>query len=348
MRKIVDLSGGLGAFSRMEREVLFMGACFLATGKRSRPVIEIDDFDPGHWHEYKASKPLPSDELELDIPAAIPTSNTPALSAASPRLRRFFDEIRELLAIEELKLRHASFRKLSAVRLFRWSLARQITIRGRSLHYWCDLLDEARAKGATIIVPIGTPLAITFDFALCIAMRCFERCIFDDHYLPGGVYPESKRYHMELLSVMQPLRPVADDFSLVPDQHTFDVLWICSIGAYVEDKFFEPELEKKGRQVGMAPGLSEFAKRFFSTRFSYLTAAMLQFTKFEDISNFLGEHYLYCPRLQDQSLRKLVSFAADGQLTSEESMRVPTIKSSGPVRKMEPIYSISGSSPHFC
>jgi hypothetical protein len=265
MRKMVDLSGGWGAFSRMEREIVTTAACFISTGRRSRPVIDIDDFDPGTWQEYKSSKPLPDDGLDLDIAATECAPPTPALSAVTPRLQAFFDEIRELLSIEEMKLRHGVSTKPGAVRMFRWSHARRMTIRGRSLHYWCDLLDKARATRATIIAPIGTPLAITFDFALCIATRCFERCVFDDHYLRGGVYVESKRYHMELLSVMQPLRPVADDFALVPDQHTLDVLWICSIGAYVEDAFM-PELDKTSGLPGVGPPLPAFAKRFFSTR----------------------------------------------------------------------------------
>jgi len=72
--------------------------------------------------------------------------------------------------------------------MFRWSHARKISIRARGLHYWCDLLDAAREQGVPIIAPLGTPLAITFDFALCVATRCFDRCIFDDYYLPGSVY----------------------------------------------------------------------------------------------------------------------------------------------------------------
>ncbi|KAJ9604110.1 hypothetical protein H2200_011633 [Cladophialophora chaetospira] len=319
MRKIVELSGGWGAFSRMEREILHTAACFLASGKRSRPVIELDD--PGHWHTFKTSKHLPPDGPNLIIPATAATTSIPPATAKSARLWKFFDDFRELLAVEEIKLLHRSSKNPSAVQMFRWSHARRIAVRGRSLHYWCDLLDEARANGATIITPIGTPLAVTLDFALCVATRCFDRCIFDDHYLPGGVYAESKRYHMELLSVMQPLRPVADDFSPIPDEHTFDVLWIYSIGAYVEDVFMRPELEKKGLIAG--PPLPEFAKRFFSTRFSYLAAANLQFTKFEDISRFLSENYLYCPRLQDQSLRKLVSFGTEEQLTMEEVLGGP-------------------------
>lgn len=318
MRRVVDLCGGWGAFTRMEREILVTAACFMATGKRSRPVIEIDDFDPGTWHEYKASKPLPSDASDLGIPEPTVVSSVAPFTAVSPRLRKFFHEFRELLALEEIKLQHASSRKPTAVRMFRWSHARRIAVRGRGLHYWCDLIDEAKQQGVPIITPLGTPLAISFDFALCIATRCFDRCIFDDHYLPGGVYAESKRYHMELVSVMQPLRPVADDFSLVPDQHTFDVLWIYSIGAYVEDVFMRPELDKRG-----GPQPPEFARRFFSSRFSYLAAANLQFTTFEDISRFLSENYLYCPRLQDQSLKKLVSFGGEEPLTMEEVLNGP-------------------------
>ena len=70
------------------------------------------------------------------------------------------------------------------------------------------------------------PLALNFEFVLCVAMRTFDRSIFEEDDQPAGAFQESKRYHMELAAVMEAIRPAADDFSLIPSHPGHDVLWI--------------------------------------------------------------------------------------------------------------------------
>ncbi|KIX95057.1 uncharacterized protein Z520_09367 [Fonsecaea multimorphosa CBS 102226] len=309
-KKIVDSLGGWSVVGRMEKEVLLGAVVLLATAIRSRPVLDIGDFDPGPWRSHNwATKLKDSPALLQDVENAFPETAPPAISGpttVSPTLRAIFADIRELLAIEELKFKYATSKSPGASEIFRWSHARKVAVRARSLHYWCDLLEAAKKDGkpmTTIYAPGSVPSQVAFDFevALCLAMRCFDRCIFEEHYQPGGVYREAKRYHAEMTAVMEALRPAAEDFSVVPSDHTQDLLWIYSIGSYVEDVFMRPELSKKEDPV-----LPQ--RRFFSTRFSYLVAANLEFGSFDDVTTFLMDNYLYYPRLQDDSLRKLIEF----------------------------------------
>ncbi|KAH0846127.1 hypothetical protein AYO21_10092 [Fonsecaea monophora] len=309
-QKIVNSLGGWSVMGRMEKEVLLGAVVSLAAALRSRPVMDIGDFDPGPWRSHTwvtdtEDPPTLQEDLKVAFPESTPSeSSTPTTIA--PALRAIMADIRELLAVEELKFRYATSKASDVTEMFRWSFARKTAVRARSLHYWCDLIEAAKKDGkpvATVVGPGGlpSPVALTFDVALCLAVRCFDRCIFEEHYQPGGVFRESKRYHTEMTTVIEALRPAAEDFSLVPGQHTRDLLWIYSVGAYVEDVFMRPELERKEDPVPPQ-------RRFFSTRFSYLVAANLEFNSFEDVTKLLRENYLYFPRLQDDSLRKLVEF----------------------------------------
>ncbi|OCT50397.1 hypothetical protein CLCR_06888 [Cladophialophora carrionii] len=313
-KRIIDTMGGWSAIGRMEKEILLGAVVNLAAGLRARPVMEIGDFDPGPWRARQWSPELKDfstlyEGLKLAFPE-MPSVPSPKPTSVTPRLRAIFNDMKELLAIEDLKFKYATSKTSGATQIFRWSHARKVSLRARTLHYWCDLNEAAKREGTptlTLRVPVRvgmtlpSPLALNYEFALCAAMRTFDRCIFEEHYQPAGVFRESKRYHMELTAVMEAIRPAADDFSLVRDDHTYDVLWIYSVGAYVEDVFMRPELERKGDPVPSQD-------RFFSMRFSYLVATNLEFGTFEDVTKLLRENYLYYPRLQDASLRKLIQF----------------------------------------
>ncbi|KIW70698.1 hypothetical protein PV04_02943 [Phialophora macrospora] len=311
-KKIIDAMGGWSVIGRMEKEILLGAVVNLAAGLRARPVMDIGDFDPGPWRarqwspELKNFSPL-YDDLRLAFPKTL-SLPSPKPTHVTPKLRAIFDDMKELLAVEDLKFKYATSKASGATQMFRWSHARKVSLRSRTLHYWCDLNEAAKREGTPILtlsvpgrVGMATPssLALNYEFALCVAMRMFDRCIFEEHYQPAGVFRESKRYHMELAAVIEAIRPGTDDFSLVLDNHTYDVLWIYSVGAYVEDVFMRPQLERNGDPV-------PHQDRFFSMRFSYLVATNLEFGSFEDVTKLLRENYLYYPRLQDASLRKLI------------------------------------------
>jgi hypothetical protein len=306
-KNIVDILGGWSRIERMQKEILFGAVVNLAAGLRSRPVIEIEDFDPGRWRFHRATGtkvPHASEGLRLPLRNE---HRRVSLNVTS-RLSTFFVDMRELLMVEELKFKYANSKEPAVTQIFRWAHARKISVRARALHYWCDLIDAAKLENRpvlTLYVPVRiglalpSPLPLNMQFALCAAMRTFDRCIFEEHYQPAGVFRESKRYHIELAALMEALRPASDDLSPTLDHRLYDVLWIYSVGAYVEDIFLRPELQRAGDPV-------PHQERFFSTRFSYIVATNTQFRRFDDITRLLEENYLYYPRLQEPSLRKLV------------------------------------------
>ena len=183
-------------------------------------------------------------------------------TSVSSCLRAIFDEMKELLTVEDLKFNYALSKTHGATQIFRWSHARKVSIRSRALHYWCDLNEAAKREGQPVLtlqVPVrvglalSSTLALNHEFALCAAMRTFDRCVFEEHYQPGGVFRESKRYHLELAALMEALRPSAVEYFLTPDDRYYDILWIYSVGAYLEDVFMRPELKRKKRSRA-APG----------------------------------------------------------------------------------------------
>ena len=309
-KKIIDAMGGWSVIPRMEKEIILGATVNLAAGLRGRPAMDIGDFDPGPWNARHLSPAWQSSpELYADAKFVFPeVAQVPAITSnnIAPRLRAIIEDMNELLLVEELKFKYAT--SIGAAQLFRWSHSRKVSIRARALNYWCDLNEAAKRDDQpmlNLLVPVRlgivlpSPLTISYEFALCAAMRTFDRCIFEEHYQPAGVFREGKRYHIELSALMEALRPPAQDFSLTTDEHTNDALWIYSVGAYVEDVFLRPHLAR-------ADDPTPRRESFFTMRFSYLVATNLDFGSFEDVTNLLRERYLYYPRLQDASLRKLI------------------------------------------
>jgi hypothetical protein len=308
---------------RMAKEVLLGAVVMLAAGLRARPIMDVSHLEPGPLYTYD-SELRSSPELEEDAKTIRPSSadsrSTNSIvsthsSVVSPLLSTLFEDYRELIAVEEMRVKYATTRTPATTRLFRWSHARKVTVRSRVLHYWCDLNDTAKGTGAPQIViqePVRTGilfpvlLTISMEFALCCTLAAFDRCIFEEHYQPAGVYREARRYHLELATIMSTLRPDATtDFSYTHSPQTdpdiYDRLWIYGVGAYMEGTFIRPDLQ--------LPGEDYFHdKKFFGTRFGYLVATMLEFSSFGDVTGFLARNYLYYPRLMDESLRKLVQF----------------------------------------
>ena len=100
-----------------------------------------------------------------------------------------------------------------------------------------------------------------------------------------------------------------------------------SIGTYIEDYYVtcsssaERSLEDSSASLLAAspgpkpwPGQAQQAAssieqvgRPFNMHFARL-AKVLGFERFEDVTNVLSERFLYCAKLQDESLRKVVDF----------------------------------------
>jgi hypothetical protein len=304
MEKIVGLCGGWQSFTSIQQELVMGSALILASFTRSRPAIDLEALDPGPWHTPTTPDSLASQYSPWSMLRTLSNTSSPQSATTSTRLSILFDELRELLEVEDLKLQLAASTSDVAVRVFRWTHLRKLTIRGRLFHYWCDLVDEAEREGDMTVTAMASVLPVTYEFALLLAVHMFQRAVFDDHYVPGNVYPEAERYYQELVSVMVVLRPVSEDLTNIRDEHSLDALWIYSVGAYVEDKF----LRAASSGSGMAPS----GRLFFISRFNRLVRYSAYGLDLDEMLALLERQYLYCPRVQEESLRKLAFLSLGG------------------------------------
>lgn len=294
--KVISVMGGLRTLPEPEVDVITRTIVGLAGILHTRPMIHPDEWDPGAWSEGNLEQGAALfDEAQPALELSRPTT-------VSPPLRLLFDEIRELLMIEEIKTKLGSLEHLDAeqqdeaMRLFRWSHLRKAAVYGRSLLHWCDLAEPTLAVER---IPVSVPMpavvrSSTFDMCLALATRLFQRATFEEHYFPQGLFRQCKVTHTMLVSTLVNMRPVFDQISRPSDEREFDLFWICSVGAYIEGEFL-PRTEANDSSADL----------FFGVRFSLL-ARNLHLNSMGHATQFLQRHYLYCPRLQDASLRKLL------------------------------------------
>ncbi|KAK5052701.1 hypothetical protein LTR84_002567 [Exophiala bonariae] len=343
--RVIGLMGGFQSLSAHEVELFVHSVIGLATKLNARPIVSPETWDPGPWHSYK-SKGTTRKQQQWTQNAASPSSTgsspqsswsvdnagyatlygyTPASPGDSsarqsarpttvcPQLSNILEEMRELLAVEEIKIRSTPFAsddavaRESLVHMFRWSHLRTTAIRGRGINHWCDLLLEANLAASQTQTHTHTqdpaspesavvPSPSSFDICLCWAMRLLDRCILHEPYLKTNIFRQTQAYYQMLLSSVETLRPEYDVRRGPYDSRSYDMLWVYSVGAHTEIAF----LQGKG-QPSVNP------QQYFKGRFGRL-AISLGFTDFWQIARFLEENYLYCPRYQDLTLRNLVDF----------------------------------------
>jgi hypothetical protein len=219
--------------------------------------------------------------------------------------------------------------------VFRWSALRKLAIRARNLHLWCDLRDimsQTAAENDRLDGLRASTSSTAFNLILCLAVRCFDRAIFEECYyteLPSFRFSTMFLAEVEAnLKRLDPPFPSGDDpederpavqRQILQDEKRFDMLWIYSVGAYIEACNAKPSSKRVSTASAESlvsspatPGVGQQDANGegngpFSALFSRLVK-VLGFRTFEDVTNFLTERYLYCARVQDESLRKLMKF----------------------------------------
>jgi hypothetical protein len=243
-------------------------------------------------------------------------------SALFAETRTIVDQLREMLYVEELKLAIAASKSDAVSQVFRWSGRRKLAIRARNLRLWCDLRDEMADS------PCEDHTAAAFNMIACLAIRSFDRAIFEEeYYIDQASFRFSTMFLAEVeANLRRQKSPFAyEDDSQPPstaqdmalkDDRRFDMLWIYSVGAHIEHNQAESRKKQpsmRPAETMVAPFTDEAPRKQqdswsngpFSARFSKLVK-ILGFRHFEDVAQFLEERYIYCRRLQDEGLRRLV------------------------------------------
>lgn len=299
---VMDLQGSWKTLSPVAVDGLIFPAFASAWYARKRPVLNPDRWDPG-----------PSSVLNIQLLRTLlpskraPSPVRPLFSTMKPQQRVLLDQTRDLLDVEELKYQRSTWNAESATQLFRWSNRRKLAIRARNLHHWCDLRETA-----------GNTLP-SWDMILCLTVRCFDHSIFEECLLPETIiFRPGGPLLAELAAGLRSLSPPfpetdnttseegIDDLMSTDDRRRFDMLWIYSVGAYLENYLLRFRRHPGGLSVRPDQRKDEGASDFFSPRFRTLARA-LDFTRFEDLATLLSEEYVYCARLQETILKSLVS-----------------------------------------
>ena len=306
--KLIRLMGGLKALPDFESGIMIHAVIGLAMIMRSRPLIEPEEFDPGPWCEQSFAAVITKSDAEFGeelvrspSPPA-PDASTP--TTASSRQQLIFAEMRQILVVEEYKVKHALSKSKQAAQAFRWSHFRKLAVRSKNAHYWCDLVDEAKDLAPVdyeSFSPKTGTLKDTFDMCLFHAVRCFDRCIFEEQYSPAGPFPLSKGNYMQLLKGLGEVRETSSKEAMAARK--YDMLWISTTGAYFEDTFLEQRFA-----IGADPAPITY---YFARQFTKL-AEELEFYELDGLKKFLRERYVYCARLQDDTLRKLLPVKTPG------------------------------------
>jgi hypothetical protein len=339
VKMVVDMMGGLKNMLPFQREALVFSQVACAWFNRQRPVFHPDEWDPPPWPEYSRSLPqtlsLTVNNRVPPAPPACTVERSQQPSAMSPKMRSIVKELRDLLYVEEIKHSLAAAKDDMAERVFRWSALRKLAIRARNLHLWCDLRDmmsQTEARNDRFDGLRASTSSTAFNLILCLAVRCFDRAIFEECYyteLPSFRFSTMFLAEVEAnLQRLDPPFPSGDDpederpavqRQILQDEKRFDMLWIYSVGAYIEACNAKPSSKRVSTASAESlvsspatPGVGQQDANGegngpFSALFSRLVK-VLGFRTFEDVTNFLSKRYLYCARVQDESLRKLMKF----------------------------------------
>ncbi|OQV05386.1 hypothetical protein CLAIMM_10140 [Cladophialophora immunda] len=314
VKMAVDRLGGLRNMGPGQSECLVFSQVAGAWFNRSRPIFHPDEWDPGPWAEQGFDFGELPPSMSGRNPACV-CGPCPRPSTISPGMQVTIDQVRELLRVEDLKLVLAASGDERATQVFRWSGLRKLAVGPTT----------CVSGGSSSSGTMGYRPPVPFDTVLCLTVRCFDRAIFEEHYYAAADAPFrlSQIFLAEVAGCLQRLDPPFPDVAgpqgasphdrrIRADERRYDMLWVCSVGAHIE----EHHLSLAARQAPPLPSSSISAtgsrpqdttggSGLFTAGFAKL-ARTLGFEGFDDVATFLAERYLYCPRLQDATLRRLL------------------------------------------
>lgn len=329
VKMAVDIMGGLKKLPPMQHDVLIFSQVANAWFSYSRPVFQPSEWDPGSWSEYARTMPLhvvSTFRRSSHSSSSYYDNADPPPSMVSFRLRAIFNEFSEMVYVQEMTLTAAASSDEIAPQVFRWSNLRKLAIYARLVCLWCDFRDFVANSLSRPVedhrVSTGTIAAAAFNNMLCLAVRTFARAIFEEHYYHDrpAVFRLSSLFLAEVAAILQRLDPPfaghADPLKypgeerrrVLADERRFDMLWVYSVGTYIEDCHARPEQRDSPtlETVTTTFGNGERKVGLFGQQFQRL-AKVLGFEHVEEVTTLLSERYLYCARLQDDSLRRSMS-----------------------------------------
>jgi hypothetical protein len=299
-KRILDIMGGLKTLPWVYQETVINVFSHLAGNVRMRPSIHPREWDPG---------PLDRQAWKNNYPQAIDNMTTSlgaSLEADEPIsvLEGILRDIRELVAVEEVKLAQASTESEDVDQIYRWTYRRRYAIRAYALQHWCDLTEPTNAVGPTTVPSpsVTTVYHSSLEISLCCAIRLFELGIVEVCGLKVGAWV--RHIHAVqgmLLGCLLALDRDIEDMDTT-DQAAPDMLWIYSVGAAVEEEYI-----RYADKAALEPFGLDKHPRWFSLRFA-VAARRLGFEDFEQVIALFKRRYVYSTRTQDKNMRRVFAF----------------------------------------
>jgi len=122
----------------------------------------------------------------------------------------------------------------------------------------------------------------------------FERCIFEDMHSFEMRFQLTRLTYGMVVASLKAVKPDFDINQAATDTRRYDLLWIYSVGAWVEDLF-----------SAALPPSDTMQHDFFADRFIQLARA-LSLDSFDNSASVLRDNYLYVPEHQDRPLQKVL------------------------------------------
>ncbi|EXJ74914.1 uncharacterized protein A1O5_01610 [Cladophialophora psammophila CBS 110553] len=303
LKQLIQSMGGVDRLHWIRKEIIIYLVVRAAATTRTRTVLDPSSWDPGWWW----------DRDHCDQPRDLVTNQedsshlAPGLSSPKPDdFSCIFMTLRELVEVENLKKRMADDRLAQINRLFRWSQLRRQAVRARILNYWCDLTEPTKA-----VEPCpgsATPTTVhhaSIKMCLCLALQLFIAFGLEASLLRQSWLSTIQVWHVMLLRCV---RKLEFDLDKIDQSHpgALDLLWVCGIGAYVEQVSLTHVLRNKPT-FWMLYTADQVDVRWFSVRFGIL-ARSFGYRQYQDVALLFEKRYVHISSLQDPALSKIFEF----------------------------------------
>ncbi|KIW64124.1 hypothetical protein PV04_09079 [Phialophora macrospora] len=304
-KEIIRYLGDINKLHWLRKEAVIFLIVRIAANTRRRTILHSASWDPGSWSEQNEAEAAGRLALGNSQEGLYRRSNHGVLHSTSV-LSNIFVALRELVEVDDLKQKMANGEQGETSRFFRWSQLRRQAVRARILNYWCDLTEPTHAVDpSTSTTPPPTKVHhASVAMCLCLALHIFVAFGLEASLLKQDWISTIQIWHIMLLRCIHRLGFDIESIDCSRDG-ACDLLWICGMGAFVEDVYLPMVLRDKPTFWTLY-NADEVGTRWFTVRFVAL--ARRGFEDYDGVAATFEQRYVHIPSLQDEALGRLFNF----------------------------------------
>jgi hypothetical protein len=306
LKEIIRYLGGINKLHWLRRDAVIFLVVKVAANTRTRTILHPASWDPGSWSEQNETKAA-GRLAPGGPPEDLYSCSNRVIQHSTNVLSDIFAALRELIEVDPLKPTLVNGEQGETSRLFRWSQLRRQAVRARILNHWCDLTKPTRAVDpSTTTFPTPTRVHhASIAMCLCLALHVFVAFGLESSLLKQHWVSTIQIWHIMLLRCIHKLGFDIERIDCSRDG-ACDLLWICAIGAFVEDAYLPMVLRDKPT-FWIPYDADEVDIRWFSVRFGVL-ARRVGYEDYDGVAATFEQRYVHIPALQDEALSRLFTF----------------------------------------